>query len=153
LAVEFNGTPSSTLQLRVADTAPGIFTLNTTGAGQAAVANQDGSFNGPLSATTRPAAPNSVIAVYMTGGGITNPPSSTGSVNPTNQLLRLTVGATASINGVPANVEFIGAAPGLVNGIVQANVRVPVGVIGNNLAIVISVGGVATLGSPTVAVQ
>jgi uncharacterized protein (TIGR03437 family) len=152
VVVEYNGVASAAIQVRVEAVSPAIYTANTTGSGQAAVLNQDQSYNGALSATTKPAAQNSVISVYANGGGQTNPPSSTGSVTP-NQLLRLTGTVSATIGGVNATVEFSGAAPLLVNGVVQLNIRVPAGVSGNNVPISFSVNGVSSPAGPTIAVQ
>jgi uncharacterized protein (TIGR03437 family) len=149
LVVEYNGVAATAIQLRVDNVSPAIFTLNFTGAGQAAVLNQDSSVNG----SGRPAAPNSIIAVYATGGGQTSPAGITGSVSPGNQLLRITGPVSATIGGVNAPVEFIGAAPGLVTGVVQANLRVPAGVSGSNLPLSITINGVTSPTGPTVAVQ
>jgi len=152
IVAEYNGVPSAAIQVKVAAVSPAIYTANTTGSGQGSVLNQDGSLNGPLSSTTKPATQNSVISVYANGGGLTNPPSVTGGVTP-NQLLRLTGVVAATIGGQPATVEFAGAAPLLVNGVVQLNIRVPVGVSGNNLPISFSVNGVSSPAGPTGAVQ
>ncbi len=153
VTVEYNGVTSTPVGLRVDNTSPAIFTLNTTGAGQAAVLNGDGTVNGPLSPTLKPAAPNSTIVAYITGAGQTSPAGITGSVSPVNQLLRITGSTTATIGGQNAAVEFIGAAPGLVTGVVQVNLRTPAGVIGNALPLVITINGVSTPAGPTVAVQ
>jgi uncharacterized protein (TIGR03437 family) len=92
----------------------------------------------------------------MTGGGQTTPPSVTGTVTPltapyyiipTNQV-------TATINGVNAPVQFAGAAPGEVNGVIQVNITVPAGAgTGNALPLVVTINGVSTPFGPTVAVQ
>jgi len=144
----------------VAAQAPGIFTFNATGSGQAAALNQNFTYNGPAAGlvingqnlATTPASAGQVIALFMTGGGQTNPPSSTGTVTPTSQLYPI-ANVTASINGVPATVAFAGAAPGEVTGVMQVNVIVPTGVHGNNLSVVVTVNGVTTVVGPTVAVQ
>jgi trimeric autotransporter adhesin len=153
VVVENSGVQAPATNVRVENVAPAIYTLNQTGQGQGAVLNQDGSVNGPTSATTRPATQNSIIAVYANGGGQTNPPGTTGSVSPTNQLLRITGPVTATIGGQNAVVEFVGAAPGLVTGVVQVNLRVPIGVTGNTLPVSFTVNGVASPGGVTVAVQ
>jgi uncharacterized protein (TIGR03437 family) len=91
--------------------------------------------------------------LYGTGGGVTVPAGTTGSVSPSNQLLRISGPVSATIGGVTATVEFIGAAPGLVTGVVQINLLVPPGVTGNNLPVSITVDGVTSPAGPTVAVQ
>jgi uncharacterized protein (TIGR03437 family) len=151
--VEYNGQQSVAFPLRVARVAPGIYTLNSTGSGQAAAINQDGTFNGPPGPSTVPAAQNAAIVIFATGGGQTNPPSITGSVSPINQLLRLTGTITATIGGQPATVEFAGAAPGLVTGVIQLNLRPTPGVRGNALQVVITIDGISSPLGPTVAIQ
>ena len=95
----------------------------------------------------------------MTGGGQTSPTSVTGSVTPTGTLYKLPSNASATVGGQPAVVQFAGAAPGLVTGVVQFNILLPAGVTGDALPIVISIDGVASpltgpVGQgPTVAVR
>ena len=131
--VEYNGVQSLPLIIRVDDVTPGVFTVDGSGRGLAAAVNQDGTVNGPFTKFTpgfQPALAGSVVAVYLTGGGQTTPPGVTGSVNPINQLLRITSQVTATIGGKPAVVEFLGAAPGIVNGVLQMNILVPGGFTG-----------------------
>src|SRR5437899_11759395 len=45
MVVTYNGVSSTALQLRVVDTAPGIYTLTTTGSGQRAILNEYGRLN------------------------------------------------------------------------------------------------------------
>ena len=56
---------------------PGIFRLQFGQSAQAAAINQDGTLNGP----TNPAARGSVVAVWGTGYGQTNPPCPIGGLN------------------------------------------------------------------------
>jgi len=87
---------------------PGLFTANSTGKGQGAILNQDGSVNSPSNA----AAKGSIIVVYGTGGGPL-----------TGNLLELPV--KVFIDGIDCEVLYAGVAPGLIPGMVQVNVRVP----------------------------
>jgi uncharacterized protein (TIGR03437 family) len=165
--VSFNGVPSLPISQQVAAVAPGIFTMNATGQGQAWIGNQNYSTNGPpggvtLGGTfipTTPATQGSVVAVYMTGGGQTSPLSATGSVNSLIQLMPLagwtqaSTNVTAKVNGVPATVTFAGAAPGLVTGVIQVNFQIPSGVSGNSLPLSITIDGATTAVGPTMAVQ
>jgi uncharacterized protein (TIGR03437 family) len=167
VTVIYNGVQSAPIPQQVTSVAPGIFTINATGSGQASVGNQNYSTNGPPGGVlvngvlipTTPATQGSVIAVYMTGGGQTLPLGTDGSVNSLTTLMPLagwttTSGTvTATIGGVPANVTFAGAAPGEVTGVIQVNIQVPSGVSGNALALIISIDGTSTGGGPTVAVQ
>ena len=169
VVVVYNGVQSAPIPQQVGQVAPGMFTMNATGSGQASAGNQNFSTNGPpggvniggVLVPTTPAAQGSVVAVYMTGGGQTTPASITGSVNPLQQLPLVgwtpTSGTvTAKIGGVPANVTYAGGAPGLIAGVIQVNVQIPTGVSGNALPIVITINGIsstATGAVPTIAVQ
>jgi uncharacterized protein (TIGR03437 family) len=76
----------------------------------------------------------------MTGGGALNPSVPDGTIIGKNPPL-LQSHVTASIFGVPAEVVYAGAAPTLVAGVVQINVRVPAGVPVNNfLPVVVNIG-------------
>ncbi|MBI1898312.1 MAG: hypothetical protein HYS04_17535, partial [Acidobacteria bacterium] len=119
VVVEFMGVASNRLTAPVAPSAPGIFTLNASGRGQAAVLNQDGTVNGDAA----PASAGSVIMIFATGGGQTSPASVDGRLS-TPPLARLELPVTATLGGEEAQVLYAGPAPGLVAGVLQVNVRV-----------------------------
>src|SRR5207253_2877068 len=54
IVVVYQSTQSAPIQQIVASVAPGIYTLNTTGQGQGAVVNQNGTINGPFGGVTVP---------------------------------------------------------------------------------------------------
>jgi len=173
ITVTYQGQTSTPIQQSVLATAPAIFTLNGLGTGQAWVRNQSGSINGPVGGvntsggvvqtTPESANLNRVISLIATGGGATSPASATGSVNPTSPPFPVvnnwTLGSsvvTATIGGVNAPVQFAGAYPGLITGLIQINLTVPNGVTGNALPIVITINGQPSLSgasAPTMAVQ
>ncbi len=162
VTVIYQSQQSAGISQLVSNQAPGIYTFSATGAGQASVLNQNGTYNGPSSGlviggqnvSTTPATAGTVIAVYMTGGGQTNPGSSTGTVTPTGTTLYKIPGSvTATINGVNAPVQFAGAAPGLVTGVIQVNILVPAGVTGSGLPLTVNINGNVTPAGPTVAIQ
>jgi uncharacterized protein (TIGR03437 family) len=156
VVVEFNGVQSAPIPISVQAQTPGLFTANSQGTGQLSALNQNGTYNGVSGTGTGPAPQGSVISAYGTGGGQTKPPGTTGSVTPiptsSSGLLNIT-GATATIGGQPATVQFAGAAPGLVTGVLQMNIVVPTGVTGNNVPVTISINGVSTMQVTTIAVQ
>ncbi len=152
MVVTYQGASSAGIPLRLADTALGLFTNNFSGQGQVAAINQNGTYNGATSGFT-PAPQDSEISIYATGGGVTNPPSTTGSVTPVTHFVFIPGTVTATIGGVPATVDFAGNAPGLITGIVQFNVHVPKGVTGNNVSVILSINGVANPLGTTIAVQ
>ena len=65
VVVSYQGAQSAPVALPLRLAAPGIFTVDGSGSGQAAVVNQDGSLNGPAN----PAARGSTVTFYATGIG------------------------------------------------------------------------------------
>ena len=128
---------------------PGIFTLNQSGEGPAAVLNQDNSVNSP----TNPALGGTTIQIFATGGGQTSPPSATGTITqPPAPMLALPV--TVHIGGVDAQVIYAGAAPEEVAGVVQVNVLVPQGITPNPATPVsLTIGGATSPQGATIAIQ
>ena len=163
VTVVYNNQVSAGIPQNVANQAPGIFTDSSTGVGQASVLNFNGVLNGPASGLvingtnvpTTPAAQGSGIAVFMTGGGQTSPLSTTGTITPVGTTLyNLPAGSVkATIGGVNAPVQFAGAAPGEVTGVIQVNLQVPTGITGSALQLVITINGTASPAGTTVAVQ
>jgi uncharacterized protein (TIGR03437 family) len=105
IQVKSTGALSATWDVPLAPSVPGVFTLAGTGLGQAAVVNQDGSING----VSNPAARGSVIEVYATGEGLTQPAGVTGSV--TSGVITPLLPVTAQVGGMDAHVMFAGSAP------------------------------------------
>jgi len=147
--VNFNGLTAAALQLNVAPTAPGIFTLNATGSGPGAILNQNSTVNG----ASNPAAKGSTVVIYATGEGQTSPAGTTGSV--TGTVLKNPQGAvSATVGGVQATVAYAGSAPGLVSGVLQLNIVIPAGVAsGSAVPVVVTIGNASSQQNVTVAVQ
>lgn len=119
LRIEHNGVSSELFALTMAPASPALF--RQTGP-LAAAFNQDGTLNGPLN----PAAPGTIIVVFGTGEGLTDPPGADGQI--TGDILpRPILEVSATIGRMPAEVLYFGAAPGLVAGAFQANIRIPAG--------------------------
>jgi uncharacterized protein (TIGR03437 family) len=147
--VKYNGTASNTVTMPVQPATPAIFTLDATGLGPGAILNQDFSTNG----SGRPAARLSVVAIYCTGGGTTDPASADGSVIG-SALPRLTLPVSVTIGGVDANVSYAGGVPGSVAGLIQINAEVPVAVRpGSGIPVTISIGGVSSTSGVTMSVN
>lgn len=148
IQVQYNGLISAALALPVQPAAPGIYTISGSGSGQAAVLNQDGSVNGAAS----PAARGSVIVIYGTGEGLTNPPGVTGRVANAPYPLPL-LGVTVRIQGLPAQLNYAGEAPGTA-GAFQINAIIPDGVVpSNRVTLEVSVGTFSAQQTTTIAVQ
>ena len=115
------GIRSAAAQLKLAPEAPGIFTVPPGGTGQGAVLNQDSSLN----SGEKPADRNSVIQIFATGLGATEPALATGQPAAATPPFNTTVQKPVVwIGGVQAEVLFSAAAPGFV-GLCQVNARVP----------------------------
>jgi uncharacterized protein (TIGR03437 family) len=151
--VSYGGQTSNALPMTPAATMPGIFTYDGSGAGQAAMINQDNSY----CSSAKPAPKGSYVVMYVTGEGQTNPGGVTGKVTGTSTSGPLTPQPTlpvaVTIGGLPANVAFYGEAPGMVAGVMQLNVQIPAAVASGTQPISVTVGNQTTQSGVTVAVQ
>jgi uncharacterized protein (TIGR03437 family) len=146
-----NGSLSSDpVALPVAPVAPSIFSVNLSGTGQAAILNQDGL---TVNSQTAPAARGSIVSVYATGEGQTNPDGQDGRINSGGALPAPKLAVTALIDGKPAEVQYAGAAPGAVAGLFQVNVRIPADAATGDVALEIHVGAAVSQTGITVAVK
>lgn len=142
--VTYQGATSPNATVQVASAAPGIFTTASTGSGQAAAQNLNGTANG----SANPAAPGSYVTLYFTGGGQTSPPGVTGSVNGTT-LKDLAQQISVTVGGQPATVTFAGAAPLYVDGLNQLNIQLSNGTPAGAQPVVITIGGVSSPATAT----
>lgn len=124
IVVEFAGERSQPVLVAIAEVSPGLFSLDRTGIGQAAAVNSDGNVNSPAN----PARRGEVLALYMTGGGTYTESLDEFRLAPVEHLPRLVSPVRVRIGGVECPVEWAGAAPGQVVGLVQVNVRLSDGV-------------------------
>jgi uncharacterized protein (TIGR03437 family) len=112
LTLTSNGQTSNSVRVAVTASLPEIL----------AVANQDGTAN----SATNPALQGSVISVYVTGLGQTNPAGVDGQVNTSNAAVPLAP-VNPYVGGIATPPQFVGAAVGMVAGITQVNLQVPAG--------------------------
>ena len=128
--------------------APAIFTQTATGTGPGAILNQDGTVN----SFANPAPRNSIIMVYGTGFGALTPQAIDGQIATAPATTTLPV--TATIGGIPADVTYAGAAPGLIAGAVQINVRIPAAAAPDLSApISLTIGSATTPSGVTVSIR
>jgi uncharacterized protein (TIGR03437 family) len=141
------GVRTVTIQMQVRPFAPGLFSTNGQGTGQAAtVIANTATLVAPVGTTadSRPAKPGEFLSIYCTGLGATNPPPVLGSATPISPLSTTSVTPVVTIGGVNARVIFSGLAPGFV-GLNQVNVEVPDGVApGDAVPLVLTIGGVVS---------
>jgi len=146
--VEAGASLSIPIEAKVVDAVPGLFTSGSLGRGPAAALNADFTLNSVLN----PAPRGSVISVFGTGEGQTDPPGQDGRIL-TVDLRRPLLPVTATIGGRPAEVTYAGSTSGQVSGLFQANVRIPDDIEPGVVPIQIQVGGAATQSGVTVAVR
>jgi uncharacterized protein (TIGR03437 family) len=149
--VVYQGQSSNVVTVPVGAVLPGIFTADSSGHGQGAIVNQDGTINSP----SNPAAAGSIVFLYGTGEGQTNPigvdgePGASPAPTPVAQPEM-----TATIGGLNATVQYAGGVPGLVAGVLQVNVQIPAGVSsGSAVPIQLSLGGQNSQTGVTLAVK
>jgi uncharacterized protein (TIGR03437 family) len=149
VTVTYQGQTSAAVSVPIASSAPGIFTLDSTGQGQAAAINQDGvTVNGAAT----PAKVGDIISLYATGEGQTTPAGVDGKPAsvpyPKPNLL-----VTATVGGQNATVIYAGGAPELVAGLMQVNVQIPAGFqAGSAVPVALQVGDALSPGGVTIAV-
>src|SRR5262249_5297444 len=118
--------------IRVSTAAPGIFTMNGSGTGQAAIINQDGSLN----TASNPAPRGTIVSVYATGQG-----------SETAANVKLTIG------GYSADLPYAGPAPGFA-GLMQINAQIPGGFLQPGIQpVLLTVGGAQSQSGVTIAIR
>jgi uncharacterized protein (TIGR03437 family) len=132
VTVAFQGQTSAAFSVAVAAAAPGLFTLDATGTGQAAAITSDGAVNGP----STPAAAGSVIRLFATGAG-QQPPA-----------------VSVAMGGKPAQVLATAQVAGFGPGLMQLDVRIPAdSPAGDAVPVTLQVGETASQPGVTIAVR
>jgi uncharacterized protein (TIGR03437 family) len=146
--VEYLGVRSDPVAVPMSTTAPGLFTADASGTGQGSILNQDNSVN----SAANPAARGSVVILWATGEGVTDPPGVDG--RPAAEVLPKPVAAVSvQIGGLPATVQYAGAAPGLMPGVIQINAQMSPNVQAGNVPVRVTIGGASSQDGVTVAVR
>jgi uncharacterized protein (TIGR03437 family) len=146
--VEYQGVRSDPFDIAVSPTGPGLFTVNMEGTGQAAMQNQDGV---TPNSTNAPAAPGSVVVLWLTGGGVTNPPGVDGRLETSIHPLPV-ASCSAEIGGRPAVVEY--CAQSQYVGLFQVNARIdPAVAPGDAVQVKVTLGGASSQDGATIVVR
>jgi uncharacterized protein (TIGR03118 family) len=146
VVVTYKGEQVST-QVPVALSAPGIFTSNFSGSGQAVALNADGTVNTANNA----AAAGSVITLFATGEGPDYPPGEDGVVN--DRILRTPqLPVSLAIGGQTARLLYAGTAIGAVQGVMQIEALIPSGLTGG-VPVVLTVGSTTSQSNVTISVK
>ena len=149
ITVAYEGQISATFSIAVSGSAPGLFTLDSTGKGQAIAVNSDGSINSPA----KPAKVGDVISLFATGEGETTPAGvdgRLGSLPAAQPVLPVSV----TIDGKAVTPIFAGSAPGEIAGVMRIDVRIPSGIqSGPAVPVIVRVGNNSSQQSVGIAVQ
>ncbi|MCC6586855.1 MAG: SBBP repeat-containing protein [Bryobacterales bacterium] len=123
IVVQYKGQRSNAMSMSVLASHAGLFTQNSQGFGPASIYNQDATLN----TATNAAEPGSIITLFGTGEGVTNPAGVDGqlanTVFPKPSLpLTITIGGQE----VPAtDILYQGVIPTQMAGVFQINLKVP----------------------------
>lgn len=151
-----NGT-AATATVKINPTAPGIFTFDGTGTGQAAALNYSAATGAyTFNSNTTPAKIGDIVILYLTGEGNYNASLLTGAmVTNTGFIIPATLSPLPQMNPLPAvtiggvdasaGVAYAGPMVGAMLGMLQINVTVPTdSATGAAVPIAVTVGGVST---------
>ena len=147
--VQYQGQASLSQPMIVVTAAIGIFSLDSSGVGQAFARNQDGSLNSPLN----PAAPGSIVTFLATGAGQWSPAGVDGAIVGGGDLPRPVLPVHAMVGGQPAAVQYAGGAPGVVEGVIQVNLQIPASQTGAAVPLVLLIGDSSSQPGITLAIQ
>ena len=133
LEVERQGQRSTPVRLSVGGASPALFTANQSGTGQVSAVNQDGTPN----SASNPAAVGSVVSLYATGEGAVTARWRRGAR--CHHGTTVTARERTSRRSGRNYPEFAGGSPGSIVGLLQVNIRIPAGVSGPNVPVVLQV--------------
>jgi len=120
IVVVNNAARSNEIQVPVARTSPGIFSVPPAGFGPGAITKA----NFSLVSSENPARRGETVLIFLTGLGAVSPAVPDGAAGGANPLNLVTAAVNVYIGGEAAQVTFKGLAPGLA-GLYQLNVVIP----------------------------
>ncbi|MBK9169565.1 MAG: hypothetical protein IPM24_19170 [Bryobacterales bacterium] len=136
IQVEYRGVRSFPLLVPVVPANPGIFSLTMSGAGAGAIVNHDGIVN----SSDAPAEAGSIVSLFVTGSGQTDPSGVDGEIIG-GDLPRILLPTEVLIGGIAGEILYAGGAPGMLSGVSQINVRIPQMVrLGPDIPVVVRIG-------------
>jgi uncharacterized protein (TIGR03437 family) len=154
--------PQATGTVTVDVAAPGIFTADGSGSGQAAALNLNAAGALALNNGTNLAPIGQTVILYLTGEGnylpsLSGGGSNTGYVIPTSiNPLPASMSPSVTIGGVDASagVTYAGVVPGSITGLLQINVTVPTGsATGVAVPVTVTISGITTQANVTLGIH
>jgi uncharacterized protein (TIGR03437 family) len=150
MVVLSQGQTSAPMTMPVAPATPALFSLDGTGGGPGAILNQDGTPNSP----ENPAERGSVVVLFGTGAGQMSPAGQDGTISTGLPLPTPVLPVTVFIDTHPAELLYAGAAPAMVQGILQINARVPASASkGDGIQVMFKVGDYSSPATVTLSVR
>ncbi len=120
IIVTVGTTVSNTVEVPLADSAPGIFSLTQNGLGEGAVLHA----NYRVVNADSPALPGEVVQVFLSGMGAVTPAVVEGAAAPSARPATVNALTAVTIGGQDAQISFNGLTPGLAS-LYQLNVKIP----------------------------
>jgi uncharacterized protein (TIGR03437 family) len=129
VVVSYLGIQTKAMQFNVVPATPGLFTLNYSGQGDAAIVRLNSDGTTTLISTSSPASVGDFLEIYGEGYGVATANTSLPDGAVVTTVLPKPAAATAVlIDGQPVssgNVQYVGGAGDDVNGVMQINLVVP----------------------------
>lgn len=153
--VESNGAWTNAVVLPVLATNPSLFTQSGSGTGPGAILNFVAPTGYTLNTAANATARGGTAILFGTGQGQTTPACQDGAIASLTPPFPVPVApVSVEIGGKPAIVTYAGGAPGLVRGLIQVNVTLPLDApVGPAIPIVMKIGTAASQAGVTMAVK
>jgi uncharacterized protein (TIGR03437 family) len=148
MTVEYKGQQVLSLGVAILPSAPAIFAMDYSGIGPGAILNQDGSLN----SAGNPADRGSVIQIFATGEGVTDPAGVDGKLG-ADPLPHPVLPVSVRIGGIDADAISAAGGSGLVAGVLLVNARIPAGVAPGQAAVFLTIGSASSQPGITVSVR
>ena len=165
VSVTNGANPAVTATVTIAATAPGLFTADGSGSGQAAALNYNATTKAyTFNNSNTLAKIGDTVILYLTGEGIYDSAPLLGGASDTGFVIPPALAATpqvsplptVSIGGVDATpgVAYAGPIVGSIIGVLQINVKVPAGsTTGTQVPVIVTIGANATQAGTTLAIH
>ena len=147
--VRYQGQLSFPMMMPVLPATPALFALDGTGGGAGAIVNQDGKLN----SFDSPAARGTIVLLYATGAGQMAPALDDGKIVSAAPFPAPLLPVQVFIDDQPAEVLYAGAAPGMVQGVLQINARIPDAASSGEVHVVVRAGTYTSPNTVTLVVQ
>ncbi len=136
--------------------APQLFTFNGSSVAALIAGTATPVANPSVAASGRPAKPGEIISLFGTGFGPTEPVYQAGEIASSTTPVKLRDPVTIAVGGTTlaaSDVLFAGAAPGLISGLYQINIRIPAATADGDIPVSVQIGGITSATGTTIPVK